>query len=650
MPGRIQHRLKFLLERMLLRGAHYRLLVIAAFIGLLSVLGGGIVFAFATVPDVATFPEAVWWAFLRLTDPGYLGDDEGTLVRAVSTVLTVFGYVVFLGSLVAILTQWLNHTIRRLESGLTPIAARDHILVLGWASATPGLVRELVQAQARVRRFLKRSGARALRIVILADEVNAELHHELRERLGRLWNAQQVVLRSGTPLRLDHLRRVQYRDAAVIVLPAADPAPGIADADTRTIKTLLSIATHAGPDSGEELPLAVAEIVDDRKTLVAHSVYPGPLEILASGSILGRLVVQNVRHPGLSQVYAEILTYGRGNELYLRELPDHTGARLQDLTDLFPGAVLLGVVRTLNGGFRSLLNPPDGFRLDAHDRVALLARGFQQCEPAQGVQPVTLPREDPQETIGAKTARRILVLGWSHSAPPMLREFDQYENETFDIDLLSLSATEHREQLLERHDVRLTRVRVRHLVGDYTAPADLRRVEPAGYDAIVMLGTDRLESDEEADARTVMGFLLLREILGDRVRPHVVVELLDAGNAPLLRRRGGEVIVTPLVFSHMLAQVVLRRELSALFDELFGPGGAEIAFRRAAHLIEPGREVSFRDVQLAAAARGATALGIRTTEPGARPVLHLNPPRARRWTLGAADDIIVLTTDTEEDD
>lgn len=32
--------------------------------------------------------------------------------------------------------------------------------------------------------------------------------------------------------------------------------------------------------------------------------------------------------------------------------------------------------------------------------------------------------------------------------------------------------------------------------------------------------------------------------------------------------------------SHMLAKVALRRELRAVYDELFGPGGAEIEVRR----------------------------------------------------------------------
>ena len=98
----------------------------------------------------ATFDSnktAIWWAFLRLTDPGYLGDDEGLARRIISTVLTVLGYVLFMGSLIAILTQWLNQKIRNFESGLTPIVRRNHILILGWTNRTPAIVAELMRSE-----------------------------------------------------------------------------------------------------------------------------------------------------------------------------------------------------------------------------------------------------------------------------------------------------------------------------------------------------------------------------------------------------------------------------------------------------------------------------------------------------------------------
>ena len=43
MFGRLRNRFKFFVERMLLRGAHYRLLVIAALVGLVAAMGGMLV-------------------------------------------------------------------------------------------------------------------------------------------------------------------------------------------------------------------------------------------------------------------------------------------------------------------------------------------------------------------------------------------------------------------------------------------------------------------------------------------------------------------------------------------------------------------------------------------------------------------------------
>jgi hypothetical protein len=139
---RLLDRLRYALERLFMRGAQYRLLAVAALIGLISVTGGALAMLASGAFD--SFGEAVWWAFLRLTDPGYLGDDVGTLNRTVSTILTVLGYVVFLGALVAIMTQWLNARMERLESGLTPVVRNDHVLVLGWTNRTDAIVRELL--------------------------------------------------------------------------------------------------------------------------------------------------------------------------------------------------------------------------------------------------------------------------------------------------------------------------------------------------------------------------------------------------------------------------------------------------------------------------------------------------------------------------
>ncbi|HSJ25681.1 MAG TPA: hypothetical protein VK929_13485 [Longimicrobiales bacterium] len=645
MPHRyFANRIRYLLERMVLRGAHYRLLVIAMLIGLLSVVAGAVVHVAGGNVD-GGLDSAIWWAFLRLSDPGYLGDDEGILTRFVSTILTVLGYVVFLGALVAIMTQWLDERMRQLEAGTSPIVQHGHILIIGWTDRTPTIVQELVLSGSRVRRFLELRGARILRIAILADEVTTRLGLELRDRLGADWDPRQVVLRTGSPLRLEHLQRVDFLHAAAVIMPAADFGRGGPDqADARTIKTLLSMASHPQLSGTDALPPVVAEVFDMRRVDSALRAYSGPVEVLASDAIIGRLLAQTIRHPGLSRVFSELLTHDRGNEIYVRECADLTDMTFAEAGAWFEEAILIGVARRDGASFMPVLNPPPTARLQRDDRLVFVARNYAGTEPVRpGAPPPVAPAVAGPGPAPTSPPLRLLVLGWSHKAAALLRVLDGFADEKFLVDIVSTTAASTRRSALMRTGVRLDRVTVNHIEEDFAVPDMLDRVDVAGYDRIVIVGSDRLGSGEESDARTIMGYLLLRDILPDSDGPAVTVELLDPGNVSLIRRRSTEVIVSPIVLSHMLAQVALRRELRAVFEELFGPGGAEIVFRTAADYGIVGDAVSFADVAGAVRTRGDTALGVRVRTPAGEHQLLLNPPRQQEWTLQPDDEIVTLT-------
>jgi hypothetical protein len=239
---------------------------------------------------------------------------------------------------------------------------------------------------------------------------------------------------------------------------------------------------------------------------------------------------------------------------------------------------------------------------------------------------------------------RVLVLGWSHKVPALLREFDSYHDEHFVIDVISTVPVARRDAQLLRHDFAAERIVATQIDGDFTTPSVLQRANINNYDSIVLVGSDRLGSEEESDARSILGYLLLREMLPEGERPNVLVELLDAGNMSLFRRRRGEVIVSPYILSHMLAQVALRRELRAVFEDLFGPGGTEIVFRPPADYGLGDSAVTFHQIEQAAAARGEVALGVRAHQgsdaPGSGVIL--NPARDRSFALTAADEIIGL--------
>lgn len=645
---RLANRFLFALERYLIRGAHYQLLAVAAMIGVISLLGGVLVRWGAGGGEGGAW-ESVWWAFLRLTDPGYLGDDTGFFRRTVSTILTVMGYVLFMGSLVAILAQWLNSTMRRFESGVTPVARKNHILILGWTTRAGIVIRDLLLSEGRVRRFLKRRGARRLHIVLMADEVGHGLMQEVRSRVGPSWNPREITLRSGSALRGDHLARVDFLHAAAILLPSGEfSEAGPENADTHSIKTLLSLSNHVLVQDPSELPLAVAEMVDARKEAIARKAYQGPIEVLAGEAILSRLITQSVRHPGMSHVYNELLMHAKGNELYVRELPELTGASLESLGPVFPNAVLLGVVRCEGKTFHPYIDPGHGFVVEKGDRMILMARSYEGSQPSahRGIE--AIHRGSYAEPAGrAGETRRVLILGWSHKVPALLTEFASYPNEHFVIHVVSTIPASVREMAVERYGADFTRLNVAHQEADYTVWKDLERIHPSEYDNVVMVASDWLPTGEESDARTILGVLLLQEMLSEEGDgTNLLVELMDPENVALLGKRTCDVLVSPVILSHMLALVAMRRELSCVFDELFTTQGPEIVFLPVSKTPWQGRAMPFSEIEKQVAAMGGKALGVHVRggcfQEGSG--LRLNPDKEEVFRLEDADKIVLVAT------
>ena len=650
MIGRIRRQIIFALERFLLGGTQYRLLFVAALIGIISVLGGAIVF-FAESWGRQTLASEIWWAFLRLTDPGYLGDDQGALRRVVSTVITVLGYVLFLGALIAIMTQWLNSTIRQLEQGLTPVAKRNHVVILGWTSRSPEILRELLTSTGRIRRFLRRLGARRLQIAILVPDVNLDLVVELRELLGPRYRRTDVILRSGSPLQIDHLRRVDYARAAVVILPGSDQSGPEEEAnnDARTIKTLLTVRQYASADSqGRPLPLLVAAVNNTRVVSLAEAAYGGGrAQIVATDDMVGRLMAQNLRHAGLSYVLNEVLSHDQGSEIYIKATPDLVGRSIASLSHAFTDGIIIGLLR----GTRDpvpLLNPDPSEVITPEDRLVLLALEYD-LTPSERP-PSVLPSLSSSLGRQARQVgeRRVLILGWNHTLPIVLRELDRHPQEQLHVDLMSTISIKGREKRLRQSGLELKRTNLTHVEGDYVVPGDLAAVDISSYHNVLIVGSDRFDTAEDADARTLLGYYLVRELLEQsHQRPYVLVELRDPSNANLFDNGDTEVLATGEILSHVIAQIALRADLRLVFDLLLRPEGPEIVLRPACDFALPST-FTFDDVIDAAAAQGETALGLRLSKPAApNGGVILNPSRGDSFAIDDCNAVVVLTTSSQ---
>ena len=644
-PLRFVDRLKFFLERQLIKGAFFQLMVVGLLIGLISLIGGLLVLPLQG--SFASFGEALWWAFLRLTDPGYLGDDEGSWRRIVATLLTVSGYVVFMGTLVAIMTRWLISAMTNLERGLTPVSLKHHIAVLGWTNRTLPLIGKLLGTTERMRLFLRRNDASRLRLVALAEDVSAHKEHQLRSETGIGRRARQVILRSGDPLQSEALRRVACLDAAAVIIPGSTKASdSLLNADTETIKILLTIAAQA-KEQHKPLPYVVAALQDPRRERILHSAYGGDLELVAGDAALSRFMVQTLRHPGLAEVLQEMMILPDGNELYIRFQDEWAGETLASLARNRPHAITLGVLEKAGRGWTVSMNAPSEHRLGAGDGLILLARRFEDTNPARGT-PLQSPltRTTPEVSEPPKAHRRVLILGWNHRVPALIRELDSYPGETAEVTIVSFWSLEDRQATIARYLPALERVRCHHVRTDFLMEGEIAQLSPERYDTVMLLTSDRMGSNEEADARAMVGYLQLQDHLQHAgTRPQLLLELTDPHNEALLLARDSEVFLSPVMLSHLLAQVALRRELRLVYEELFTQGGAGIRFTSAPETLM-GANTSFTDVERHVAFRGETALGILRRAPGPEGRrVELNPAPEKALNLHPGDQLVVLARD-----
>lgn len=592
---RVVNRLYYLTETLLTRSPGYQLMLVAAVIGLLS-FGCGVLVHLTNPAAFSDTPAAVWWAFLRLTDPGYLGDDRGLMPRLISTFLTLAGYVVFLGALVAIMTNWLDRLMAFLASGRSPIFEQGHVLIIGWNERIHALIEEVVHtAQQMIGAEVKPA------IVILCEPYEPSMYHRLVQKLDpEVRNRCRILIRSGDPLEAESLERVDFAYARSIILVSNGKGERAQRylSDITLAKVLMTMKARA-PEL-ETLPNVVVEVAHSGNKALAESVgWSDRTEAVVAEDIMGRLFCQAVRFPGISTVYHRLLTDTFGDSIQLVKAHDLgvTGRSLQSVVSELHRGTPIGYLEA--GGRQGDLKILALDRvLEAQDSVVLVAsRRPRSVKIAKGAQEVGIVLGDPEPV-----SRSVLVVGWSSHLSAFLLETSAYKLEKYSVTLVWDRERPREQERLERLQKSLPNLELSFVRGGLLDEAELRSLKVASYDKVVLLA-DQSEEPLVADAETVLRCVLLERHLGSGL--DLVVELNDEDNRPLLTATELDVLMTGEILSHLLAQVSIHRSLMWIYEELFTRGGAELRLRP----LGQGESARFEQCQSSCLAAGAVAVG-----------------------------------------
>ncbi|MFF7486830.1 CASTOR/POLLUX-related putative ion channel [Streptomyces luteogriseus] len=559
-----------------------------------------------------------------------LGGATGTPLRVTMSVLLALVALLYVSTLVGLITTALTERLTALRRGRSTVLEQGHVVVLGWSEQVFTVVGELVAANANQRRAA---------VAVLADRDKTAMEEALSTKVGPMGRTR-LICRSGPTTDPSVLTLTSPATAGVVlVLPRDEP-----DADAEVVKTLLALRA-ALPGEGARPPV-VAAVRDDRYRLAASlAAGPGGI-VLESDTVIARLIVQAARRPGLSLVHRELLDFA-GDEFYLAAEPTLTGRPFGEALLSYPTSSVVGIVR----GGTPVLNPPPHTPLVEDDLLVVISRDDDTVWPADCADSVEKAAMASGPATPARP-ERVLLLGWNRRAPLMVEQLRRRARPGSAVDVVADGGEATVRQVSEAGAQHGTDLPLTLHPGDVTRPETLQGLDVHSYDSVIVLGQDPApgQPPDEPDNRTLVTLLLLRRLeeASGRELP-VVTELVDDRNralAPL--GPGADVIISGKLIGLLMAQISQNRHLAAVFEELFSADGTGIRLRPAGDYVLPGCETTFATVVAAARQRGECAIGYRSHDDASTSPDHgvrINPPKTgrRRWT--AEDEVIVVGED-----
>src|SRR5258706_633691 len=150
--------------------------------------------------------EKFWFYFVRILDSGAMGDDEGWLMRAVSTLDTVLGVVVA-GLLISSLAGNFQERLEAIKRGGSPVMEEGHFLILGWSEKIYSVIDQLSEANlGKGRIVVAVMGQRDKRVV--GEALGEEVEH---------LDLVKLVVRSGSSVGINDPSLVSFSPAQAIV-------------------------------------------------------------------------------------------------------------------------------------------------------------------------------------------------------------------------------------------------------------------------------------------------------------------------------------------------------------------------------------------------------------------------------------------------
>lgn len=606
-----------------------------AIISVILIVGITFIISISNIgPEDKGFVDVAWMGMMRTLDAGTMGADDQSYTGNWPFLLSMFAItlsgVFVISILIGLLTTGIESKLDALRKGRSRIIEHNHTVILGWSEQIFTLISELCVANENQKRPC---------IAILAERDKVEMEDEIRQKVGKTRNTR-VVCRTGSSMDLPDLELVSIHSSRSIIVLSPDEKD---NPDSDEIKTILAITNN--PNRREEPYHIVAEIRDPRNMEVARMVGKDEVELVLIGNLIARIIAQTCRQSGLSVVYSELMDFD-GDEIYFKNEPSTAGMTFGETFLLYNNSTVIGLKPE---GQIPLLNPPLDTIIGKNDELVVVT-GDDDTTVLSGLTNYGIDENNISTITEIEpTPEHVLILGWNWRATAIISELDNYVAPGSVINVIADFEDGMAE--IENNCTNLSNSIVTFKVGDTTDRRILDSLSVPTYNHVILLCYSDELNAQDADARTLITLLHLRDISDNSGHTFSIVsEMLDIRNRTLAEvTRADDFIVSDRLVSLMLSQISENKNLNAVFADIFDAEGSEIYLKPTSRYVKTGVDVNFYTVIEAARRKNEIAIGYRikafSTDADKAYGVVVNPDKSQMIRFSEEDKIIVIAED-----
>lgn len=614
----IRQRIRYWFDNLMSKGSVSLLLLLAAITAAVVFVGGFLAVILGGADGKGEEPlwHTIWFTLMHAINTGVLAKEEGTVpYLAVMTVVTLVG--IFITSfLIGTISNAIKEKVTNLQRGKSRVIEKDHIVIIGFDENITSMIEELVYAN---------SNRRDAVVVIMADEDKVEMENIISDRVADMGNLR-VVCRSGKPDNRSDLLICSLDTCKSVIVNIND--------DFMTVKAIL-LCKALLDECGNQDACIIATVRDPEVIHPAKIAGGERVEILNFQKTIARLMVQSGRHPGMSAILAELLSF-KGNEIYVEENPDAAGLSIGEINLRLAHSTAIGIVRQDT----PILNGDTNTVLAAGDKLILIAPddGYGRLRERAAIDESAFEREPNIQN----EPQTLLVLGYTDMLKQILIEENAYAADGSKVIIAALPDKIDQNALPNADELSNIQVSIREC--NIFKRRVLERLV-AEKPSIIMVVSDVDIHSEEADARNLMLQLHLNDIaeeIGTDIP--LTIEMNSTRNQRLSQMmRATDFVVSSKITAKMMVQIAEQRHNKAIFDCLLSDDGASIYMKPVTRYITTGTPVDFYTLRASAARYGEIAIGYKKFIANDEFSIEVNPPIKQAEVFSDKDDLIVIS-------